>query len=352
MDLLTSTRAISLLQVVSDLGITLYQFRKMRCPFHEEKTASLVIYPQTNTYHCFGCGKHGDVIHFYAGITQQDYTAAMHELAFNYLPAYEPERYRRGHLKKIQPMAAARTKTAVPADTKTYVYRPFHSTIYEDFQRICESLMPTAVSEEAWEYLLGRGFTESTLHRFRLFSVSDYDTVQAYLRNTYALGDLQECGLFNEKGNLIFYRHSIIIPYFRGGKLVFLQGRVIGNPPEKTAKYQFLSGIPVELFNADVLETVRTDQVVYLTEGAFDCMALMQEGMPAVSLGSATLFKREWARLFRRVRVCFYFDNDTAGRKAAIEFAEKFAEYRIETHSRTVPEGYKDVSEYLASRRS
>ena len=32
------------------------------CPFHEEKHASFYIYPETNTFHCFGCGAHGDVI--------------------------------------------------------------------------------------------------------------------------------------------------------------------------------------------------------------------------------------------------------------------------------------------------
>jgi hypothetical protein len=33
-----------------------------KCPFHEEKTPSFYLYPETNTYHCFGCQAHGDVI--------------------------------------------------------------------------------------------------------------------------------------------------------------------------------------------------------------------------------------------------------------------------------------------------
>lgn len=35
-----------------------------RCPLHDERTASLHVYPQTNTFHCFGCGAGGDVITF------------------------------------------------------------------------------------------------------------------------------------------------------------------------------------------------------------------------------------------------------------------------------------------------
>ncbi|WP_266367536.1 CHC2 zinc finger domain-containing protein [Tellurirhabdus rosea] len=351
MDLLTKVRGIEIGRVVSDLGFTIRQFRKICCPFHEEKTPSLVLYPQTNTYHCFGCGRHGDVIHFYAGISKQEYTSAMHELAFNYLPDYRPELYKRGHLKKIAPLAPGPAKRTLPPDTKTYTYQLGHSVIYEDFQRFCNSLPPSPVREEALDYLRGRSFEDRILRQFRLFIVSDYEAAQAHLRNTWALADLQECGLFNEKGNLIFYRHVIIIPYYREGRIVFLQGRIVGNPTDAYAKYQFLSGVPVELFNADVLKQVRTGQTVYLTEGAFDAMALVQEGLAAVSLGSATLFKREWAKLFQRVKVCFYFDNDRAGQKAAKDFADVLSQYRIEVVSKTVPDGFKDINEYLASRR-
>jgi len=352
MDLLAQTRTIDIIQVVKDLGFALYQYRKLRCPFHEENTPSLLLYPQTNTYHCFGCGKHGDVINFYASATGQEYTAAMHELAFNYLPSYQPERYKRGSaaLKKIQPVTKPAGKKTLPPDTKTYVYKPLHSTIYADFQRICGVQPLGEIGEEAWRYLLSRGFTEPTLRRFQIFTVNDYDAAQAHLRNTYSLLDLQESGLFNERGNLIFYRHVIIIPYYRKGQLVYLQGRLIGNPPGSLAKYQFLSGVPVELFNVDMLEKVKTGKVVYLTEGAFDCMTLVQQGMPAVSLGSATLFKREWAKAFMRFEVVFNFDNDKAGQKAAHEFADLFAQHRISTHVQQVKAGFKDVNEYWQQR--
>jgi DNA primase catalytic core len=351
MDLLAQTRAIDIVRVVSDLGYELHENRKIVCPFHAEKTPSLVVYPQNNSYHCFGCGKHGDVINFYAGVANLEYTVAMHELAFNYLPEYQPELYKRGHLKKIQSAVAAKpAKIALPTDTNAYVYKPLHSDIYEDFQRVCELQPANDVKEEAWRYLSGRGFSETTLRKFCIFTVNEYQTAQSHLRKTYNLQDLQECGLFNEKGNLIFYRHPIIIPYYRKNRIVFLQGRVIRNASETVSRYQFLSGVPVELFNADVLEIIKTGQTLYVTEGAFDCMTLIQEGMPAVSLGSATMFKREWMKLFRRFEVCFYFDNDAAGQKAANEYGDLFSQYGISTRTKTVKEGYKDVNDYFSKR--
>ncbi|MFC5409682.1 CHC2 zinc finger domain-containing protein [Larkinella bovis] len=351
MDLLAQTRAIDIIRLVADLGYVLQENRKIICPFHAEKTPSLVVYPQTNSYHCFGCGRHGDVIHFYAGVANLEYTGAMHELAFNYLPDYKPELYKRGHLKKIQAAGPVKPeKMALPSDTNAYVYKPLHSAIYEDFQRVCETQPAGPVHEDARKYLTERGFSESTLRRFRILTVNDYQTAQAHLRRTYNLLDLQECGLFNEKGNLIFYRHPIVIPYFRKGRIVFLQGRVIGQPTETVSRYQFLSGVPVELFNADVMDVLKTGRTLYVTEGAFDCMTLMQEGMPAVSLGSATMFKREWMKLFRRFEICFYFDNDAAGQKAARDYSELFSHYRISTHVKMVKAGYKDVNDYFSKR--
>ncbi|MGV3559442.1 CHC2 zinc finger domain-containing protein [Larkinella arboricola] len=351
MDILAQTRTVNIIRVVTDLGYVLHENRKIICPFHPEKTPSLVVYPQNNSYHCFGCGKHGDVINFYAGVANLDYTTAMHELAFNYLSDYKPELYKRGHLKKIQTSAPAKPeKIALPTDTKTYEYKPLHSEIYEDFARVCRLQPANSVWEEAWRYLAGRGFAESTLRKFHIFTVNEYHPVQAYLRNTYNVLDLQESGLFNERGNLIFYRHPIIIPYYRKGRIVFLQGRVIGNPSDTVSRYQFLSGVPVELFNADVMDILKTGQTLYVTEGAFDCMTLMQEGMAAVSLGSATMFKREWMKLFRRFEVCFYFDNDAAGQKAAREYGEVFSQYGVSTRVKTVKEGYKDVNDYFSKR--
>ena len=42
---------------------------KGKCPFHQEKTASFVVYTDTKSYYCFGCGVHGDVIDFAKAIS-------------------------------------------------------------------------------------------------------------------------------------------------------------------------------------------------------------------------------------------------------------------------------------------
>jgi DNA primase len=131
---------------------------------------------------------------------------------------------------------------------------------------------------------------------------------------------------------------------------VYLQGRVIGKPPEGTNRYCFLNNQPLTLFNADVLKKTKTGETVYITEGAFDCMRLAQEGKTAVSLGTANIFKREWAKLFKRVNVVFYLDNDKAGHKAAEELEKIFTHFNISCTRKNLPESYKDVNEYYTGK--
>jgi DNA primase len=51
------------------------------CPFHQEDTPSFAIYPETNTWHCFGCGSSGDSVEFYSRLKGVDFKTALEELS-------------------------------------------------------------------------------------------------------------------------------------------------------------------------------------------------------------------------------------------------------------------------------
>ena len=51
------------------------------CPFHNEKTPSFTVYPETASYYCFGCGAGGEVINFIRNIENLDFTEAVKLLA-------------------------------------------------------------------------------------------------------------------------------------------------------------------------------------------------------------------------------------------------------------------------------
>jgi DNA primase len=155
----------------------------------------------------------------------------------------------------------------------------------------------------------------------------------------------------NDKGNLVFFVHPIIIPYFQDGRMVYLQGRTIGEPPEGASKYQFLSGVPRTIFNIDSLKNFRPNADVYITEGAFDCMTLVKNGMMAVSLGSAKIFKKEWIKYFKKYKVWVSFDNDTAGTKGADDLVEELINAGVLAAKRDWNKGFKDINEYFSGGR-
>jgi DNA primase len=51
--------------------------RVARCPFHDDQKPSFVVFPATGTFHCFGCGAHGDVIAFLMRVEQVSFKEAL-----------------------------------------------------------------------------------------------------------------------------------------------------------------------------------------------------------------------------------------------------------------------------------
>ena len=337
---------IDILDVARDLGLAVNKYQKCNCPFHEEDTPSLAFYPHTNSYYCFGCGKTGTQITLYMEVRKLDFKQALQEMSAKYLvsankPQFQPKKtYIKPNLQpvKIRPLE------------KEQEINLLHVQIYETLRDYCLSQASNQVSKQADEYLKKRGFTDKTIRDFRLFVIKNYTEANTFLKTRFSYIDLQESGLFNEKNNLIFYRHPLMIPYIKEGKIVYLQGRVLGQVQEGFHKYCFLAGKPITLFNVDMLRKIRLDKTVYVTEGAFDCMKLVQEGIPAVSLGTANVFKRDWVDLFKRVEVCFYLDNDQAGHKAANEMEALFRQYGISTHRKAIPAAFKDANEYFTAK--
>ncbi|HEY1053488.1 MAG TPA: toprim domain-containing protein, partial [Emticicia sp.] len=265
----------------------------------------------------------------------------LEELASRYIPNYDGT-----GSKKTRKIDVKSIYTRKPVEEKTFVFHEKFSHIYEDFQKFCISQPATESARKAAEYLRGRGIDDWTIRYFKLFVIKNYGLANDYLKEKYTTADLIASGIVNERGNLVFFKHPIIIPYYQNGRIVYLQGRTIDNPPEGTNKYQFLTGIPRTVFNIDSLKNLRGNAEVYLTEGAFDCMTLVKHGMIAVSLGSAKTFKKEWIKLFRKFNIWIWFDNDTAGQTGTRDLMEELHLHGISVNRKYLPDDIKDINEY------
>lgn len=342
-NLLQRVKEIDIRQVARDLGFEIVQSRRMNCPFHVEDSPSLVFYPPPqNEFHCFGCGKHGDVINLYADACQIDFKTALEELATRYIPAYDG--IKSNKVRKLDIKSVYNNK---PLPEKSYIFKTIYSEIYERFQTFCLTQPATESARKAAEYLRGRGIDDWTIRHFKVFVIKNYVAANEFLKTNFLIEDLKGCGLMNDKGNLVFFVHPIVIPYYQDGKIVYLQGRTIGDPPDGASKYQFLSGVPRSIFNLDSINKLRPNSEVYLTEGAFDCMTLVKNGMMAVSLGSAKIFKKEWIKYFKKYKILISFDNDTAGINGANALIEEFLMSGILAEKRDWNKGFKDINEYF-----
>lgn len=342
--ILEDLKALDILEIARDLGREPNRQNLIHCTFHNEKTPSLKLYPAKGRFRCFGCGQSGTTIDLYASaINGMEFGQAIKEMKSRYLGIIDGQ--------PAAPRRLARPVVAKPAPP----VRPAEefSEIYTVLQTFCRQHVPTDTKRQALAYLTGRAFSLNTIRQFGLFVIPDVKATSDFLTSSYDRGHLEAAGLFSpqtdkSKGGFMFYKHPVIIPYLKGGQIVNLQGRCIGEPPVKGWKYQFLHDRPiVTMFNADVLQTLEKGSKVYLTEGAFDTMAVTQKGGPAVSINSATSFKSEWVKLFADLKACFLLDSDNAGRKAIDTLTPLFQKERIPVSMKSLPADCKDVNEWL-----
>jgi DNA primase len=346
--LIEQIKAVDLVDFFKDMGFKVEK-RKLCCPFHDDKTPSMIIYPE-NWYHCFGCGKHGDIFNFYQQYYDLGFRDALFQLAGRYVPSFSgfspresaPKSNYKKELKVV----------SVPKIDDVKNTGSHFSYIYEAFRTFCVSQPTNELATKAFDYLQGRGFDLKTIKDFKIFVVKSYADANSYLRNHFDLQDLKDSGLMNERGNLIFFKHPVVIPYIQDNQIVFLQGRQLGQAEEGISKYQFLGGIQRPIFNQDVLKTLKLNQKVYVTEGAFDCMSLSQKGYPAISFGSAKTFKKEWARLFRRYEMVIFFDNDPSGVQGGLDILELLTLAGINAYRKYLPSSYNDINEYFQQNDS
>ena len=80
-------------------------------------------------------------------------------------------------------------------------------------------------------------------------------------------------------------------------------------------------------------------------------MTLVKNGMMAVSLGSAKIFKKEWMKYFKKCKILISFDNDTAGINGANALIEDFLMAGILAEKRDWNKGYKDINEYFGTQQ-
>ena len=267
---------IGILDLATRLGLQI-RGRQARCfnsksHKHNDRNYSLGLDIKTNRYKCFTCNEAGSIIDLYMSIKGVDFKQALEELKGIYnIREDSPQPYKYSTPKVEKP-------TSTQIDTRYRVYK----SIMEH---------TGTVTDQAREYLTGRGIEKDTITRFKLCGIADYQRLNTKLKEEFSIEELREAGVIGDKNNLIFYKHTLLIPFLEGERVVFYQGRRLDN---ENPKYLLLKDIQIPLFNTNTLTGLAKDERVYICEGVFDALVMEQEGYHAVAILGVNNFKPEW----------------------------------------------------------
>lgn len=273
------------------------------CPFHTERTPSFVIYRDTQSYYCFGCGAGGDAITFVKNIERLDYTDSVRYLC---------ER-------------TGMTMPNDPADDEANRLRRKCFEANREAARFFHSMLKSEEGRNAREYLAGRKLTDSTVTHFGLGYAPDrWDSLIRHMKGLgFTENELISFDLARRTsrgGAIDAFRNRLMFPIMdlRGNVIAF-GGRVLDDSKPKylntsdTIVYKKSQGIYALNFAKN-----NNDGKLILCEGYMDVIAMHQAGFTNAVAGLGTAFTTEQISLLSRYchELTLCFDSDEAGIKA------------------------------------
>lgn len=303
-----------------------------RCPFHTEKTPSFTVSAEKQVYHCFGCGKGGNVFTFIMELEKVSFVEAVRSLA-------------------------ERVGIAIETDERADQEATENEQLY-DACRVAgkffyASLTEAVEGKTALEYLRGRGFTDETVRVFGLgYSPKAWDAFAAHLkREKHDLSFFLKAGLLRTRddGSVYdYFRGRAMFPIFSasGRALAFgarklydddQLGKYINSPETPIySKSRVLYG----LFQAK--EAIREGRSAILVEGYADMVSLYQAGVQNVVASSGTALTAEQVQLVHRYadELTLVYDADAAGSGATLRGLDIALENGLDVHIVELPEGH------------
>jgi DNA primase len=275
------------------------------CPFHAEKTPSFIVTPERETWHCFGCGEHGDIFTFLMRRDGLEFREALERLAEKAGVELSERTAREDRRRK-------RLREALEAAIAWYR----------------EVLLQAHQAERARAYLAERGFDDETLDRFTIgYAPNTWDAMTKRLRSKgFSDAELIDAGLASTSsrgGVYDRFRGRIIIPIRdASGRAIGLGGRIM--PDAEGPKYlnspaTVLFDKSRTLYGIDLAKgAIRREKLAVIVEGYTDVMAAHQAGFANVVASLGTALTAGQVELANRYAdgVALAYDVDLAGEAA------------------------------------
>jgi DNA primase len=290
------------------------------CPFHNEKTPSFSVNIERQWFHCFGCGKSGDVFTFIREIEKVGFGEAVRMLA--------------------QKLGIPLPRTQYSSEHEAEDARQ-RGQLMEMHERACkffEDQLRRPEGAQAREYMAGRGLKEEMIRTFRIgFAPDSGFPLKDFLKGDFSEELMRASGLFSWKegaegpagGSATApmyskFRNRVMFPIANeNGKVIAFTGRTLAKDEKSGPKYLNSPETPIYsksrvLYNLDrAKETIRKEYAI-IVEGQMDCISVYAAGFHNVVASSGTAFTEAQVKLLGRFtrNVIVNFDPDTAGATA------------------------------------
>lgn len=313
------------------------------CPFHREKTPSFNIDIAKGLYHCFGCGESGDAIKF---VMKQD--------GMTFFEA----------VKKLAGQCGIEIKEQ--EDPGAHKRKRLYALMAELAQFYHRCLGQMREAQIARDYLAGRDLNEAVQEEFTIgYAPIGAPVMLEWAKKNGFSGEemeaagvvkLPECagddGYHRFSGRLMFTIRD------RAGRVVAFSGRQL---VENKHSGKYVNSPETEIFKksnvlfcldraaGNIAKSARREAIV--CEGQIDCIRLHISGFPVAVAGQGTAFTEEHVRMLSRVAdsALLVYDDDAAGRKAAIRSAGLLLAAGISVRVVRLPDG-DDPDSFLRSK--
>ena len=274
------------------------------CPFHNEKTPSFVVYPDTQSFYCFGCGAAGDVIGFVRKYNNLGYVESVKQLAS----------------RAGMPLPEESDHEATARQRLLEINRCAARYFYENLNAQTEE---AALARRYWKEK--RGLSDAAIRRFGLGYAPDegFDLVNYLKRRGFRDDELEHSGLIrrSERGNLYtIFRHRVMVPIIDvRGAIIAFGGRVLDdskpkyiNSPETMVYHKSRT-----LFALNIAKKSKAKRYI-LCEGYMDVISMHEAGFDTAVCACGTALTAEQAKLLSEYaeEVILSYDSDEAGQKA------------------------------------
>ena len=307
------------------------------CPFHSEKTPSFTVFPDNQSFFCFGCEAGGDAFSFIMRVENLDYPGAVEFLA-------------------------KRSGVELPTDGREEKRGVSRKRVFEmnllaaRFWRDC--LFDPQIGQTAMEYLTEkRGLPMSIIRRFGIgYAPNDFGALTAVLRkNGFSDEEMKEaflCGISQKSGRAFdMFRDRVMFPVIDNtGNVIAFSGRDVGGQDNR--KYVNSSDTPAfqkrrNLFALNFAKNHCAEQLI-LCEGNVDVVSLHAAGFENAVASLGTALTDEQARVLAKYtkQVILAYDSDEAGQRAAHRAMGIFAKVGLDVRILQM-QGAKDPDEYI-----